>query len=579
MFVRTPLQAKLFPCDDKYNERELVDLGKSWAQILKDKVLPFLGTLELEFANFYHQTMGRPIKYISLLIVAHIFKEMYDWTDEELLESVRFDKRFEYAFDLPYEEITLCQKTLHNFRTLMQDHKMARTIFDRATAFIVKTFNIDTNQQRLDSTHIISNMARLSRLGLFVRVIENFLVKLKKLDPNAYDNLPARFTDRYKKRRGYFADARSKKTKHRLGQAADDMYYLIDRFIDHKEISSLKVARQLERVFNEHCTVGKVKDNSSITVEVNDSETTTHTAEQIVEGTTSDFLSAHVIVKDPKDMPSGTLQNPSDEDVTCGHKGPGYEATFTETCTAKNPFQVITDVQVDTSNISDQRKTVDVVNRLDSNNLKPGVLYTDGGFTSGENIVDCADKGVDLQGNLVGVDKSPEKLKLADFEFDQDGVTVTACPDGKKPVAQKQENARRIKSKSQQSFLVHFDLETCKRCALRDRCPARLQKKKAVIRFSLAQRSSSMRRREQQTKAFKERNNIRAGIESINAEMKKSQGLDRLSVRGQPKVEQTVIFKALGCNFKRMVKYVRTLPKYDPVHQNNGNLAVIPANC
>ena len=579
MFVHTPLQAKLFPCDNKYNEQELVDLGKSWAQIIKDKILPFLGTQELEFADFYHQTMGRPIKYISLLIVAHIFKEMYDWTDEELLESVRFDKRFEYAFDLPYEEITLCQKTLHNFRTLMQDHKMARIIFDRATAFIVKTFNINTHQQRLDSTHIVSNMARLSRLGLFVRVIENFLVKLKKLDPNAYDNLPARFTDRYKKRRGYFADARSKKTKHRLGQAADDMYYLIDRFIDHKEISSLKVIKQLERVFNEHCTVRKVEDISSITVEVNDSEIPPHAAEQFVEKPTSDFMSAHVIVKEPEDMPSGTLQNPSDEDVTCGHKGPGYEATFTETCTAKNPFQVITDVQVDTSNISDQRKTVDVVNRLDSNNLKPGVLYTDGGFTSGENIVDCADKGVDLQGNLVGVDKSPEKLKLADFQFEPDGVTVTACPDGKKPVAQKKENARRIKSKSQQSFLVYFDLETCKRCALQERCPIRLQKKKAVIRFSLAQRSSSMRRREQETKAFKERNNIRAGIESINAEMKKSQGLDRLSVRGQPKVEQTVILKALACNIKRMVKYVQTLSKYQPTNQNVGDLAVIPANC
>jgi hypothetical protein len=514
-----------------------------------------------------------------LLIVAHIFKEMYDWPDEELLESVRFDKRFEYAFDLPYQEITLCQKTLHNFRTLMQEHKMARIIFDRATAHIVKTFNIDSNQQRLDSTHIISNMARLSRLGLFVRVIENFLVKLKKLDPNAYDNLPARFTDRYKKRRGYFADARSKKTKHRLGQAADDMYYLIDRFIDHEEISSLKVIKQLERVFNEHCRVHKVKDISSIIVEVNDSETTTPAAEQIIEKQTTAFSQQQVIVKEPKDMPSGTLQNPSDEDVTCGHKGPGYEATFAETCTAKNSFQVITDVQVDTSNISDQRKTVDVVNRLDSNNLKPSVVYTDGGFTSGENIIDCANKGVDLQGNLVGVDKSPEKLKLADFSFDQDGVTVTACPDGKKPIAQKQENVRKIKSISQQSFRVHFDLETCKRCTLRERCPAKLQKKKAAIRFSLAQRTSSMRRREQETKAFKERNNIRAGIESMNAEMKKSQGLDRLSVRGQPKVEQTVILKALACNFKRMVKYARTLSKYQPTHQNVGDLAVIPTNC
>ena len=198
-----------------------------------------------------------------------------------------------------------------------------------------------------------------------------------------------------------------------------------------------------------------------------------------------------MIVNDPKDMPSGTLQNPSDEDVTFGHKGPGYEATFAETCSKKNPFQVITDVQTDTSIISDQHKTLQVVNRLDANGLKPDVLYADGTFTSGENIVDCADKSVDLQGNLVGVDKNPKKLKLADFEFGQDGITMTACPVEEKPVAQKQENARKKNLKFRQSFQVHFDLEICKTCSSEDRCPVKLQKKKAVIRFSLAQLASS----------------------------------------------------------------------------------------
>ena len=579
LFVRTPLQAKLFPCDEKYNEKELADLGKSWAQIIKDKVLPFFGKLELEFARFFHKTMGRPIKYISLLIVVHIFKDMYDWTDEELIESVRFDKRFEYAFDLPYEEITLCQKTLHNFRVLLQDNNMARIIFDRATAHIVKIFNIDTNQQRLDSTHILSNMARLTRLGLFVRVIENFLAKMKKIDPKAYDNLPVRFTDRYKKRRGYFADARSKKTKHRLGEAANDMYYLIDRFSEHEQIRSLKVTKQLERVFKEHCHIYNKEDDSTITVEVNEPEASPKAAEQINKKQTSDSSQQQVIVKDPKEMSSGALQNPSDEDVTYGHKGSGYEATFAETCSNENPFQVITDVQTDTSVISDQVKTLEVVNRLDANGLKPDVLYTDGTFTSGKNIVECADKGIDLQGNLVGVDKYPKKLKLADFKFDQDDSTVTACPAGEKPVSQRQKNTRKKRSKSQQSFLVHFDLEKCKTCTLKKRCPVKQHKQKASMSFSWEQLASSLRRREQETKAFKERNNIRAGIESTNAELKKSHGLAKLRVRGQPRVDQTVIFKALACNIKRMVKYVLTLPKDQKQPQNAGNLAVNLANC
>ncbi|MFQ6113747.1 MAG: transposase [bacterium] len=585
MFVQTPLQVKLFPCDNKYSENEISALKKSWAQIIKDKVLPFLGTLELEFAKFFHKTMGRPIKYISLLIVVHIFKEMYDWTDEELLENVKFDKRFEYAFELPYAELTVCQKTLHNFRMLLQTHDMARVILDRATRHIVKIFNLDTSKQRLDSTHILSNMAKLSRLALFVRVLENFLIKLKKIDAQAFASLPTRFMERYGKRRGYFADARSKKTKHRLGESANDMYYLIERFSGHEEMSSLKVTEHLQRVFNEHCTTRKIEAEHPITVEVIEEDTIQLQATQADEEHTGQKVDSlpeptnHLIVKAPQDMPSGTLQNPSDEDVTYGHKGAGYEATVAETCSEENPFQVITDVQTDPSDHSDQNKTMDVVERIDANDMKPDVLYTDGTFTSGENIVECADKGVDLQGNLVGDDKHPEKLKLADFEFAQDGITVTACPKGEKPVTQKQANARKPKSKSQQSFLVHFNLDRCKNCSCVARCPVKLQKKQAVIRFTRAQLASSLRRREQETEAFKEQNKIRAGIESTNAEMKKSQGLGRLRVRGQPRVNQTVLFKALACNIKRMVKYVQSVQISAPNLENEAEIALNPANC
>lgn len=577
MFVLTPLQTKLFPCDNKYNQREISDLQKSWAQVIKEKVLPFLCVLELEFAKFYHKTMGRPIKYISFLIVVHIFKEMYDWTDEELLANIKFDKRFEYAFELPYHELTVCQKTLHNFRILIQTNDMARMIFDRGTKHIVKIFNLDTSKQRLDSTHILSNMARLSRLGLFVRVIENFLHKLKKFDEEVYESLPKRFVERYSQRRGYFADARSQKTKHRLGESANDMHYLIDRFSDHDIISSLKVTEQLHRVFNEHCTIRQVDEPSTILVEVPEdnlvaSKTATandqEDAEQIIEA------ADQVIVKEAKELDSGTLQNPSDEDVTCGFKGPGYEATFAETCSEDNSFQVITDVQTDPSDQSDQHKTLDVVDRLEDKQMKPEIMYTDGTFTSGENISECNDKGVDLQGNLVGVDKDPEKLKLADFEFARDQVNLTACPAGKKPVAQRKEKSRKSKSKSRRSYLVYFYLDQCKRCSLLPCCPVKLQKKQAVLRFSRAQLASSLRRREQQTKDFKEQNKIRSGIESTNAEMKKSQGLGRLRIRGRPRVNQTVSFKALACNIKRMVKYVQSVQKIDLKFKNELKVAM-----
>jgi hypothetical protein len=581
LFTITPLQAKIFPCDGKYSDKEISELEKSWANVIKEKILPFLGSIELKFAQFFHKTMGRPIKYISLLIVMHIFKEMYDWTDQEMIEHIKFDKRFEFAFDLPYDELVVCQKTLYNFRFLIQQQDLARTIFDEATAYIRKLFNIDVGKQRIDSTHISSHMAKLSRLGLFVRVIENFLYKLKKLNSESYETLPARFKERYGQRRGYFADARQKKTKHRLGESATDMYYLIDRFRDDNIISSLKVMEHLKRVFEEQCMVRKSNDDAVITVNSleNEEKCDDLNASQLSEHSNHVENPKKVTLKEAKEVDSGSLQNPSDEDAAYGYKGQGYEATFSETCSENNPFQIITDTQVDPSNHSDQNTTVEVVDLLDEKGMKPETMYGDGGFVSGENIVECAERNVDLQGNLNGNDKEPAKLKLADFTFEEDGITVKACPSDERPVSQRMENARKPKSKADESFLVHFDLSRCKSCLLIDDCPTKLQKKKAVLRFSRKQVASSQRRREQNTKIFKERFNIRAGIESTNAEMKTRQGLSKLRVRGQPRVEQTVIFKALACNIKRMVKYVQSIEYETIFPQNAAKIELNPANC
>ncbi|MCI0697397.1 transposase [candidate division KSB1 bacterium] len=589
MFRNLSLQTEIFPCQGKYGVKEIAFFDKTWARVMKDNLLPFLVTIENEYAQFFDARMGRPIKYIALLIVLHILKEIYDWTDEQLVEATYCDKRLEYAFELPLEEVIVCQKTLHNFRQLILTHALARRLFERATAHLIKVLNTDTSAQRLDSSHITSNMAKLSRLELFVRVTENFLRKLKQVAPERYQRLPRHFAERYDQRRGYFADARSRKTQHRLGECANDMWYLIDRFRGDDKIASLKVMTLLQRVFDEHCAI--VQTSETTTVTVHPPETVSATADETTVATASALSAATLetptspttavgdhqkvkppspaVVKPANEIPSGALQNPSDEDAAYGYKGQGYEVTLTETCSADNALQLITDVQVDPSNHSDQHTTVAVVDRLAANDLKPEVLYGDGNFVSGENIIACAERGVDLQGNLTGCDSHPEKLKLVDFVFVEDGTTILACPAGQKPLDQRPQRVRQAPlEQSERRFLVHFDRSQCEGCPLLANCPVTLQKKQAVLAFSQPEVVSSQRRREQETEAFKERNNIRAGIESTNAEMKTRHGMGRLRVRGQPRVELVIFFKALGCNIKRMVKYVLSSPKPAPEAPN-----------
>lgn len=585
MFRNLPLQVDIFPCKGKYSANEMAALDKSWARVIKDKMLPFLVTIENKFAQFFDATMGRPIKYISVLIVLHIFKELYDWTDAELVEAACFDKRFEYAFELSYEEVIVCQKTLHNFRHLLLENELARVIFEEATVHLINTFNVNTSQQRLDSSHVVSNMAKLSRLELFVRVTENFLHKLEQVAPDSYRQLPERFAERYGQRRGYFADARSRKTQHRLGECANDMWYLIDRFRGDDKMASSKVMTLLQRVFEEHCTISQTSETTTVTVHLPEmanasaSDTTSAPAPALsaatLEEPTSPTTAARdhqevpppslAVLKASNEIPSSALQNPSDEDAAYGYKGQGYEVTLTETCSADNALQLITDVQVDPSNHSDQHTTVAVVDRLAANGIKPEVLYGDGQFVSGENIIACAERGVNLQGNLTGSDSHPEKLKLADFVFAEDGTTIIACPAGQKPLDQRSQRIRQVQPEpSERRFLVHFERSQCEGCRLLANCPVTLQKKHAVLAFSQPEVVSSQRRREQETEAFKERNNIRAGIESTNAEMKTRHGMGRLRVRRKRRVELVMFFKALGCNIKRTVKYVLTPPKPAP---------------
>lgn len=84
--------------------------------------------------------------------------------------------------------------------------------------------------QRLDSTHVISNIAVLTRLGLFTETVLNFLRGLRKDAPEKLAKLDESFVRRYLDRAGYFADANREQARRRLGVVAQDLYALVRAF-------------------------------------------------------------------------------------------------------------------------------------------------------------------------------------------------------------------------------------------------------------------------------------------------------------------------------------------------------------
>jgi len=106
-------------------------LEKSWAGPFRKSVLPLIQ--EEPFRPFYCPDNGRPNVPVAILTGLCILKELHNLTDQEVLGSLEFDLRWQYAFDITVSEGHICQKTLHNFRVLVTSNEQAGRIFQGIT--------------------------------------------------------------------------------------------------------------------------------------------------------------------------------------------------------------------------------------------------------------------------------------------------------------------------------------------------------------------------------------------------------------------------------------------------------------
>jgi hypothetical protein len=260
-----------------------------------------------------------------------------------------------------------------------------------------------------------------------------------------------------------------------------------------------------------------------------------------------------VRVREKNEIGSDSLQSPSDPDATYGHKGKGYEFQVSETCDKENPFEVITETKLNGANESDQTQTIPMIEKLDKAGLHPEELTVDAGYGSGENIVAAEEKGTVLIGPLPGKPPDPEKLSLANFEFNEDGTRVERCPNGKSPIDQGM-------SKHGDSYFAKFSPDDCAHCPLRDRCPVKGESQKRLD-WDKTKHAIDKRQREVRTKDFKEKYKIRSGIEATNSELKNKHGAGHLRVRGFARIDFTMVMKSLAVNVKRMIQYALAIPK------------------
>ncbi len=558
MFRKTDPQRSLLECEFLLPPEKKERLRKSWAHPFRERVLPLID--EEVFRDAFCKDNGRPNKSLRLLLSLHLLKEWNDLTDEQVLDQLEYNLQWQYALGIESQSAHTCQKTMHNFRVLLMGSGRAQKEFEKLTRSLAEADGVKLPLQRLDSTHVLSNIAVLTRLGLFVETVTHFLKEHRREDPEAFEALDEGYTRRYLDREGYFSDAKREQARRRLPVVAEDVYALVSTFETDVTVRAMPSFELLKRLFEEQCEVVQADDQDD------DSKSN--------EGGGSDG-GLRVQVVEPKTVASDSLQSPHDPDATYGHKGKGYEVQVSETCSDDNPYQVITGTSVNGAHDSDQKAVVPMLDQLDESGMKPERVQADTGYGSGENIVESAKRGVNLQAPVQdpNAPKATEHFKapveqtqasssdkeveeeptesvtmgLEEFTFNKTFERVESCPSGHAPTRQEMSGG---------VVFAVFSATVCSLCPMASRCPTRpLANGDRQFRRAPSTIATECRQAEQQTAAFKDSYRKRSGIESTNQELKGRHGLGELRIRGKPRVELSVTLKALALNVKRAMDY------------------------
>ncbi len=501
-------------------------LESSWAHLFREEILPDLPVEKL--LAHYNVSQGRPTKDIYAMLGMMILQQTHDLTDEETVDEFAFDFKWHYALNLISEsdiETYVSPKTLWNMRKILTEHNLYTVLFESVTDKLAQVFDVDTSRQRIDSVHIRSNMRNLGRIGLFVATIKKFLTNFKRHHKDLFDVMDQELIDRYMTKRGesLFSMVKPSESPRTLEVLANDLFYLVDRFREHSQIVTMTSYQLMVRLFKEQCVV----------------------EDGVETGGTK------VSVKPNSDVPSDSLQSPSDPDAGySGHKGKGYHVQVAETyenSEKKSQPSLITHVSVESADKSDAKALIPYIEDTKNRGLDPKEVLADTLYGGDENVETAAnDKNVEVVSPAKGPEPGKDnKLSLTDFTLSKRGK-VTSCPQGKTPSSVKQKKLRHS---------TKFNVEDCESCSLLNECPVKPGKNGYYLRYDDRAARLAMRRAYERTAEFRERYRFRAGAEATMSYYNKKTGIKHLRVRGIKAVSCCAFLKATGVNILRAATF------------------------
>ena len=537
MYKQTNPQQALFGVETRLSLSLSNRLKTSWAHFFKVEILPILFRQEDQYAFLYGKT-GRPNFSIARLLGLCLLQESNNMSDQEALDEFSFDIRWRYALDINEDDDYLSRRSLVEFRRRLAakdpEMKLVRNVFDNIRDSAIKKMEVSTRDQRLDSTHIISNIRIRGRMTLFSDTLDVFL---KSLSGDQLSIVPEDIQKWHTtESEGWFGLGPADQ-KVKLEELARYVYALIVTFEKDEIVKTTEPYQLLIRLFSEQCEYEN-EPNAEVNSKTNSKITVKKKSEGI------------------------TLQTPYDPDVSYGHKGAGYSLHIAETCNNPDKPEIITDYEVHGAGRSDIGKALPVIERLSEAGMKPETLFADGGYPSVPSALKITEQQIEFMAPVNRARLADDVVGRNQFEYDSNGH-ATKCPMGHSSI-----DHRILSSNNKTNHTLHaiFDGDTCRACTMLDQCPVRAPNHRERgcpardtvgdfrVEITAELRLRDQMYADQQTPQWKERYKIRSGIEATNSELKRSYGIGKLRVRRAAKVLFAVACKLIACNVKRWAK-------------------------
>lgn len=557
MFVKNDCeQLSLFDSVNGLTAREKKFLDKSWARHFSEHIFPAID--EQPFAVLYSKEPSRANTPVNVLIGACIIQQITDLSDEELLNSLLFDIRFQYALHTTnLEEQPLSDRSLGRFRArcnayeLETGRDLIHEAVDSLTKKIAEMMRIDHSLKRMDSMMIASNIKKMTRLELLYTCTANLMQVLKKLEIAIPEELK-HYTEADDKNRVIY-HSRGTASSERIAQILADAKKIKALADEHVDVLAETSQYLLYvRMLNEQTTLDnegnyQLKQAASKISDYDDKKN-----DESMPNDNAESQSPVTEETGSSAMNSAILQNPADSDATYreknGNSYRGYAANVTEESTSDKKYSIITNYQYDTNNTNDQEFAKRAIGDMEKS--EEGCTIVADGLYHGSELEKIAeDKNITIVNTNLSGRSVPDIYAL--FEFDNDGHRVLKCPGGycPKKCSYNQKNGQCIAS---------FERSQCESCPYHDQCKPKMNAKTSRKTISVSAKKRAEKQMDRSTEEFKEKSAYRNGVETVPSFFRRYFHVDTMPVRGKLRTKQFFGFMVAASNIMKFCSFMNS---------------------